>query len=234
MLSIIIPTLNEENYLPRLLECINNQTYKDYELIVADASSKDKTVKIAKKYGCKVIKGGGLPGISRNIGAKAAKGSILLFMDADVQIGRTFLEKALREYASRGLGTAGCYLVPDSKKSFDRVGHTILNWWFFAMQYIWPHMVGQCIFSKKEIHKKLSGFDGTILFAEDNDYVNRSRKLGKFRVLNSVHIVASTRRFRYENKAALALKYLLCPLYRIIFGEIRTNIFNYKMRIPHE
>ena len=51
MLSIIIPTYNEEEYLPKLLNCIKNQTHKDYEIIVADANSKDKTRQIAKKYG---------------------------------------------------------------------------------------------------------------------------------------------------------------------------------------
>ena len=51
MLSIIIPAYNEERYLPKLLNCIKKQTYRDYEVIVADANSKDKTRQIAKKFG---------------------------------------------------------------------------------------------------------------------------------------------------------------------------------------
>ena len=58
MISIIIPTWNEEECLPKLLECIKKQSYKDYEIIVADANSKDKTVTIAKKHGCKIVKSG--------------------------------------------------------------------------------------------------------------------------------------------------------------------------------
>ena len=233
MISIIIPAFNEERYLPRLLECIKKQSYNDYEVIVADANSTDKTAKVAKKYGCRIVKGG-MPAVGRNNGAKAAKGNILLFLDADVQVDKNFLEKALDEYDSRKLDIAGCYLTPDSKNAFDRLGHSILNGWFFVMQYAWPHMVGQCIFSRKTIHKKLNGFDESILFAEDNDYVKRGSKFGKFRILNSVRITASTRRFKYENRFVLALKYLLCPFYRIIFGEIRTNIFKYKMKIFHK
>ena len=83
MLSIIIPTLNEEKYLPPLLDSIKKQDYKDYEVIVADAGSKDKTVEIAKKYGCKVVKGGLLPA-GRNRGAEASKGDLLLFLDSDI------------------------------------------------------------------------------------------------------------------------------------------------------
>ncbi|MBI2647452.1 glycosyltransferase [Candidatus Woesearchaeota archaeon] len=188
MISIIIPTWNEEKYLPKLLECIKKQTYKDYEIIVADANSKDKTREVAKKYNCRIVKGG-VPAVGRNNGAKVAKGDILLFLDADVTI-----QKDL----------------------------------FFIMQYIYPHMVGQCIFSAKSIHKKLDGFDQSILFAEDNDYVNRSKRFCKFRILRTVKIVSSTRRFKYENRYILALKYVLCPFYRMVFGEIRTNIFNYR------
>src|SRR3989338_639976 len=56
MLSIIIPTHNEENYLPKLLKCIKKQDHKDYEIIVGDSFSTDKTIKIARNYGCRIIK----------------------------------------------------------------------------------------------------------------------------------------------------------------------------------
>ena len=85
MLSIIIPTKNEEKYLPNLLRSIKKQTFKDYEIIVADNNSKDKTKKIAKRYGCKIVKGG-LPGKARNQGAKFAEGDILLFLDSDPEL----------------------------------------------------------------------------------------------------------------------------------------------------
>ena len=49
-LSIVIPTLNEEKYLPNLLQCIKAQKLNDYEIIVSDGNSIDKTIKIAKKY----------------------------------------------------------------------------------------------------------------------------------------------------------------------------------------
>ena len=57
-LSIIIPTYNEEEYLPKLLESIKMQDFTDYEVIVADANSKDNTRKIATDYGAKVVDGG--------------------------------------------------------------------------------------------------------------------------------------------------------------------------------
>ena len=78
--SLIIPCLNEEKYLPLLLDSIKKQNFKDYEIIIADAGSKDKTLEIAKKYDCRIIPGG-LPAKGRNEGAKIAKGELLFFCD---------------------------------------------------------------------------------------------------------------------------------------------------------
>ena len=80
MLSIIIITKNEEKCLPRLLESIKRQNFRDYEIIVSDAQSTDRTREIALAYGCKIVEGG-LPSVGRNNGARVAKGEILLFLE---------------------------------------------------------------------------------------------------------------------------------------------------------
>src|SRR3989344_6976071 len=91
--SFIIPTLNEGEYLEECLKSIKSQNFNDYEIIIVDSYSKDNTVKIAKKYGAKVLyeskKG---PAVARNTGAKKAKGEILIFPDADVRFEKDFLE----------------------------------------------------------------------------------------------------------------------------------------------
>ena len=87
--SVIIPTLNEEKILPHLLDDFRNQTAKDFEVIVADAGSGDKTVEVAKAYKAQLVKGG-LPAVGRNNGAKIARGEFLFFLDADVR----FTERA--------------------------------------------------------------------------------------------------------------------------------------------
>ena len=48
--SVVIPTLNEEKYLPRLLENLSKQTFSEFEVTVVDGSSEDETVKEAKKW----------------------------------------------------------------------------------------------------------------------------------------------------------------------------------------
>jgi len=115
-LSIIIPTYNEEEYLPDLLKSIQRQDFNDYEVIVADSHSTDNTVDIAKSFGCHVVPGG-LPGIGRNNGAKVAKGEILLFIDSDCVLTDNYLSSAIEEFELYNIGIAITQIIP-LEKSF--------------------------------------------------------------------------------------------------------------------
>ena len=229
MLSIIIPTYNEEEYLPKLLNCIKKQTHKDYEIIVADANSKDKTRQIAKKYGCRIVKGG-LPAVGRNNGAKIAKGALLLFLDADVQFDEYFLKNAINEMEKRKLDVAGCYINPLGNNATDKIFFGIFNLWIFITQFFYPNASGSGIFCKKWLHKKVNGFDKTIKLSEDMDYVRRCSKYGKFRIIKSAKSYVAMRRFEKEGHFKVGLKLFLSALYRIFFGEIRSDIFRYELR----
>ena len=87
-ISIIIPTLNEEEYLPKLLESIHEQRFKDLEIIVADAGSKDKTVEIAKKYSVKVFPRPNnlMLNVNKNYGFTKATNEWILNLDADERV----------------------------------------------------------------------------------------------------------------------------------------------------
>ena len=92
--SIIIPVYNVEDYIKECLDSILNQTYKDYEVIVVNDGTKDKSMDIVKKYDVKVInqENQGLSA-ARNNGAKKAKGEYLFFLDSDDTIEDTLLEE---------------------------------------------------------------------------------------------------------------------------------------------
>lgn len=86
MLSIIIPAYNSEKTLGSLLSQLTSTSLKSYEIIVVDDASSDLTSQIAKKFKVRYFK---LPqnkgaATARNLGAKKARGKILLFLDADV------------------------------------------------------------------------------------------------------------------------------------------------------
>jgi len=227
MISIIIPTFNEEKYLPALLSSIKKQQYKNYEIIIADAGSTDNTLQIAKKYNCRIIPGG-LPAAGRNKGAKIAKGNYLLFLDADVVLKKNFLKNTISEFETKDIDIATSYIIPLSNKKIDFILHNAVNVYFRITQRFYPHAPGFCILIKKNIHNAINGFDEKIKLAEDHDYVRRARKYGKFRILYFSKIFVSIRRLETDGRFNVAIKYILCEIHRMIIGEVRTNIFNYK------
>lgn len=227
LLSVVIPTLNEEKYLPRLLNSLKAQTFQGFEVIVADAGSKDKTVTMAKEYGCRVTLGG-RPGKGRNRGAKLARGDLILFLDADVVLPRKdFLEEVLGEFKKRGLDIAGFLLTPQTKKMADFFILETYNHFSKMTQFFSPHTAGG-ILVKKAIHQKINGFNQKIKVAEDHDYVKRAGKEGKFRLLKSVKLPFSMRRYDREGRFRLVTKCLLIEGHRVFFGEIRSDLFNYR------
>jgi len=234
MLSIIIPTLNEEECLLTLLSSIKQQKFKDYEVIVADADSKDGTLELAEKYNCRTITGG-LPAVSRNNGAKAARGDLFLFLDADVVLPEDFLEKSISEFKKRNIDIASCRITPLSKKKIDILLHSIVNFCLVIAQYFYPHAPGFCILTKKTVHNAINGFDEKLKLAEDHDYVNRAvKKNYKFRMLKNSRILVSVRRLETDGRFNIFIKYLFCEIYRIVVGEVKTNIFNYKFGHHHK
>ena len=206
-ISIIIPTYNEEEYLPKLLESIKSQDFTDYEVIVADAQSNDNTREIAKEYGCVVVEGG-LPGIGRNNGAKVAKGEILLFLDSDLELTENYLTNVIEEFEADGLGIAITQMTPLSEKKRDKYLHDLANWFMIAVENIKPHGAG-CygIISRKELHDECNGFDEDLSFGEDTDYIERLAEISEFKVLRNAKIGVSTRRLEEEGLYTLLKQY---------------------------
>lgn len=227
MLSIIIPTYNEEEYLPRLLASIRSQRFTDLEIVVADANSTDRTREVAARFGARVVEGG-LPGRGRNLGAAAARGGLLLFLDADVVMPDTeWLGRKIEQFRRRGLDAATCLIKPISSNPVDLLSHGVFNVHLLATQLVKAHAPGFCIFATREVHERIGGFDETIKLAEDHDYVMRAGKVGKFRVLHGSRIRVSVRRFERDGRLPIFAKYLLAELHILARGQIRHDGFNY-------
>ena len=206
-LSIIIPTYNEEEYLPKLLDSIKKQDYKDYEIIVADADSTDKTVSIARNFGCKIVKGG-MPAVGRNNGAKVAKGDILLFLDSDLKLSKGYLKNCVSEFEDDDLGIAISQMMVDSDRKYYQILHDFANKFMISVENIKPHGAG-CygIISKRSLHEEVGGFDERLDFGEDTDYIERIGNISNFKVLRTAKLYVSTRRLEEEGLLSLIKVY---------------------------
>ena len=207
ILSIIIPTYNEEEYLPVLLESIEKQSFEDYEIIVADANSTDRTREIAEEHGCIVVDGG-LPAVGRNNGARVAKGEYLLFLDSDLELTDDYIRNALYEFRMERAGIAITQMLPMSQKVEDKLYHDFANYFMVRVEKIKPHGAG-CygIIARKELHDECGGFDEDLTFGEDTDYIERLAKKDRFKVLRSAKVGVSTRRLEEDGIETLIRQY---------------------------
>jgi glycosyltransferase involved in cell wall biosynthesis len=226
LLSIVIPSFNEENYLPILLESIKKQSFKDYEIIVADNLSSDKTKEIASQYGAIMVLGG-LPGTGRNCGAAVAHGDNILFLDADVVLPIDFLQDILSEFKDKGYGVATCKVNPISDRKVDRFMHRCYNRFICVMADFLPFAPGFCILINHQSHDLIKGFDEAIMLGEDSEYVQRAGKIAKFGILKSQKIPVSVRRLDRDGRSNIAVKYILSGIYMCLIGNIKTNLFRY-------
>lgn len=191
-ISIVIPAYNEEKYLPRLLKSIKQQKGVSYEVIVADANSKDRTKEIAGEFGCKIVKGG-LPPVGRNSGAKYARGKYLLFLDSDAMIPENYLKRAIGEMKERNLDLATSTIIPISDKLIYKIMHNISNICLKIISKVAYQTPGYCIFITAKQFREIGGFRDVPF--EDIELSNRVK--GKFGIL-SLSIYLSVRRIEKE------------------------------------
>mgnify|MGYP001191881648 CR=1 FL=1 len=231
MLSIIIPTLNEEKFLPRLLESIKRQSFTDYEIIISDGNSTDNTKKIALENNCQFIVDveHHSPAWQRNNGAAVAQGDLLLFLDADSVLKDDFLEKAVAEFMARNLCGAGFYFVFNPNKFSYRLFSFLDNFFCFIRQFSSaPASVGAGIMARKKDHDAIKGFDPKILLAEDFDYCARLSKQGKFRMIKSTRLLYSARRIEKEGWFRVAYKWGRMATFTLFNKKIKKEKIKYE------
>lgn len=169
-ISIIITTKNEEKVIGRLLESISFQTYKNYEVILVDNKSSDKTLSIAKKHNAKTYIKGPERSAQRNFGASKSHGSYLLFLDADMELSPNVLEscadqieKTKSKIITIAETTVGEGLIPKIRR-FER------EMYMGEPDYEVPRLFERQAFFEFE------GYDTNLTGPEDYDLPFRMRK----------------------------------------------------------
>jgi len=206
LVSVVIPTLMEEEYLPKLLETISNQTYRPIEVIVADSSpspSREKTQEICQANEARYIY---VPKLNlphaRNRGAIEAWSEILVFVDADCLFTPTYIQDVV------GVLEEGYVLAhgadPLTEGVFLSAASVILRSWLKPKGYT----TGRGIAIWKNAFWKIGGYDEnldpTLGFREDLDLGRRVRQRFGHRaikLLRMSYLGESARRIRYLGTA---------------------------------
>jgi glycosyltransferase involved in cell wall biosynthesis len=212
--SVIVPTYQEEKYIENCLRALRNQDYKGkYEIIVADSMSKDKTVKIAKKHADKVIlvkkKG---PSAGRNAGAREAKGEILLFVDADTMLLPNVITEVVKCLRKRGVIGVSIPLITDDLKK-NIYYFTSLGLYYLLTKVNLQPVYAVCFACKKESFIKAGGFDEKLYVAEDVEFGQRLKKIGKIYYLTNTFAITSARRLKKWNVLKIVKAWPLGYLY---------------------
>jgi glycosyltransferase involved in cell wall biosynthesis len=225
MFTVVIPTWNEEGWLPALLSRLRIMKRVSH-IVVADNWSDDYTRDIALAQGVQVVNGGS-PARGRNSGAEASTDEYIIFADADV----VFTSKALDRAAELLGGNPNVVAVhfplrPLGAASFPRLCYRVMDAYFWLLgQFGVAQGVGTFLAVRRTAFDKSSGFDESLAAGEDTDLIRRLSHLGSVRYDRTIIVGTSPRRFLMENPLLFALKTCVWAALRLM--GLRANWLHY-------
>lgn len=238
-LSIIIPTLNEEKYLPKILSDLVDQHHKNFEVIVIDGKSEDNTREVAVSFGGKLsltfleVEKRNVS-YQRNTGAAKAQGEYLVFLDADSRIPADFTKSLSLICSKKTTGIILPTILPDGKSQKTKVLNSLVKTIIKMSQaYGRPLSTGGNFAMEKTLFEKLGGFNEDLFMSEDHDIVRRAYESGvKAKIISSVKVTISMRRGELEGDVSLIYKYVVGFLtYTVIPSDkaLKAKLFEYEM-----
>lgn len=172
--SIIIATKNEQKNIGRLLKSLKNQSFTNFEIIVIDNFSSDKTVDIAKKYTHKVFQKGPERSTQRNFGLKKAQGQYVLFLDADMSLQKNVISQCYN-WMKKNHELSGVIVDEITRGSGFLAKVQALEKEIYRGQEL---MEAARFFRVSDV-RKVASYDEVLIAGEDWDISQRLKKFGK-------------------------------------------------------
>jgi rSAM/selenodomain-associated transferase 2 len=193
MISVVIPTVNEAENLPKCLDAIRRNG-GHCEVLVVDAGSEDRTWEVASRLGAKVINAPVRQRAAQlNLGASLARGGILLFLHADTLVPENAFERIEAILEKEDVGGGAFARRFDSNSLFLKFTCGLAE---LRNRAIGWHLGDQAMFVRRPIFEKLGGFRPMNRF-EDLDFSRRLRRLARIVTLRPP-VISSARRFAKE------------------------------------
>lgn len=199
-ISVVIPALNEEKNIGACLKSVLQQDYpkSDYEVIMVDAKSEDKTREIAKKMGVKVLisKVRNI-GSQRQMGANASHGEIMMFIDSDSTAYPGLLRELDNLFKDQKVVAMQGKIMIQGPNLFERlIGIHVYNLALALLAPIGKFATGSNIAIRKSTLDEIGGFDVKKVSAEDIDLLDKARRKGRVAFGSRVVTETSPRRIR--------------------------------------
>jgi glycosyltransferase involved in cell wall biosynthesis len=196
-LSVVIPTLNEEKYLPRCLESLNRQAHGSFEVVLGDAGSQDRTHGVAEEYGARVVVEP-KPTIAagRQKACDAARGKTIVSTDADVIAPPHWLETIERDL--RGNAWVHGNVIPYDGNRFEAMAakHFLSRWFLLTAALNAPTPAGANLAFTRRAFKNAGGWNTDLVTGEDVDIVKRLKAQGSFAYSPEATVFVSLRRLQ--------------------------------------
>ena len=230
MISVVIPTYNEEKNIARCLRALEEQTIsrQEFEIIVVDGQSSDRTVEIAQRYADRVIQqvSEGVGG-ARNDGVRAARGDVILTTDADCIPHREWIEVVEERFENEDVVAVTGFLDPFDYEDLNRYEAFIYRQLFrisndmltvFAITGYY-HLCGANSAFHRDTFLEIGGYLD-LPYSDDVEIYKRLKSKGKMVLENRMKVNYSIRRI----KRMSLIKYI----YQITRNDFVTLILNMK------
>jgi glycosyltransferase involved in cell wall biosynthesis len=213
-LSIVIPTLNEEENLGQCVKSLANQTMQDFEVIIADGGSADQTVDIGEENGFTVLMVEKTRphdvSTAKNLGAKYAVGDILFFLDADMILEPNCFEVLSEGYEASDVVGIALKVLPSEANRLEKAMYECNNYLARIGNKIGIHEISyfSCHSYLRDPFMWVGGFRMDLLACEDLDLSLRLRRLGRYIVTPRTVIWTSPRRLRAWSNHGYLYRYV--------------------------
>ncbi len=192
MISFVVPAYNEEKYLAATLAAIHEAARavgEPYEVVVANDASTDATAQVAAQGGARVVEVKKRQiAATRNAGARATTGDMLIFVDADTTVNAPLVAEAVAALRAGAVGGgAPVRLLPSPWWL------TVLMWMFVPVFRIARWAAGCFVYCTREAFEKAGGFDETYFAGEEIFFSQALKRHGRFVTLRAF-VTSSSRK----------------------------------------
>ena len=217
LVSILIPARNEEDNIVLLLESIKHQDYRDFEVIVYDDDSSDRTYAVCSSFAAldsrfRVIKGGQLPAewLGKNHAcdqlSKKAKGAYLLFLDADEYVSPGLINSAVHRMKLNNLTLLSLFSNQDMKSTAEKATVPLLHYLLLNLLPV------RLVFLTKS--PSIATACGQFMFFDAEAYhKNRWHQLVKDKIVEDAEIMRQVKTKGGRGEVLLANGMINCRMY---------------------